>query len=150
MNEFITWSDELSVGIEEIDEQHKVLIRLINQMHEAIHHRKGNKIVEEILEELATYTKIHFAVEESLMRILGYPGYEEHRDSHEELLQQVIELKEKVTAGKSSISFQLMHFLKNWLTQHILGEDTMYTEFFITAGVQPKLEKKSWIKRLWN
>jgi len=150
MGKFIEWSDDLSVGFEEIDEQHKILIRLVNKMHEAIHKRKGSDVVEEILGELATYTKTHFVVEESLMRILGYPDYEDHKVAHDDLLEQVIELKEKVATGQTTVSFQLMHFLKNWLTQHIMVEDAKYTNFFHAAGAKSKLEKKSWIKRLWS
>ena len=72
MGRFVEWSDELSVGVEEIDEQHKVLVGLVNEMHEAIHQRHGSEVVQEILAKLADYTRIHFAVEESLMRILNY------------------------------------------------------------------------------
>ncbi len=151
MSNFVEWSnDALSVGIEEIDEQHKVLVGLVNRMHEAIHQRHGSEAVIGILTELADYTRIHFAVEESLMRILGYPGYEEHKDVHEELLQHVIELQEKVASGKTAIGFELMHFLKTWLTKHIMDEDMNYSAFFLAAGAKPRLEKKSWIKRLWG
>ncbi len=150
MSEFITWSDELSVGIEEIDEQHKVLVNLINRMHDAIAQHHGSDTVKEILVELADYTKIHFAVEESLMRILDFPGYEEHKDIHDELLAHVVMLHEKVVSGKTAISFELMYFLKSWLTKHILEEDTQYSAFFLASGVKPELKKKSWIARLWG
>lgn len=150
MANFIDWSDALSVGIEEIDEQHKVLINLINQMHEAIHKRQGSGAVRIILSELIEYTRIHFSVEESLMRILNYSGYEEHHEQHQELLKHVVELQEKVASGKTSISFELMHFLKTWLTRHILEEDMQYSGFFLAAGAQPQLKKKSWVKRLWG
>jgi len=150
MSNFVEWSDTLSVGIEEIDEQHKVLVDLVNQMHEAIHQRHGSDVVIGILGQLAEYTRIHFAVEESLMRILNYPGYEAHKEIHEELLHTVQDLQEKVSSGKKSIGFELMHFLKTWLTKHIMEEDMQYSGFFIKAGAQPTLGKKSWIKRLWG
>ena len=150
MSNFVEWSDALSVGIEEIDEQHRVLVGLVNRMHEAIHQRHGSDAVIGILAELADYTRIHFAVEESLMRILNYPGYEEHKAVHEELLQHVIELQEKVESGKTAIGFELMHFLKTWLTKHIMDEDMNYSSFFLAAGAQPKLQKKSWMSRLWG
>ncbi|MEN8166535.1 MAG: bacteriohemerythrin [Pseudomonadota bacterium] len=151
MSKFVEWSnDALSVGIEEIDEQHKVLVELVNRMHDAIHQRHGSDVVKGILAELTDYTRIHFAVEESLMRILNYPGYEEHKAIHEELLTHVIELREKVESGKTAIGFELMHFLKNWLTKHIMEEDMQYSGFFLAAGAKPKLEKRSWIKRLWG
>ncbi|HXK57545.1 MAG: hemerythrin family protein [Gammaproteobacteria bacterium] len=150
MAKFVEWSDELSVGIEEIDAQHKVLAELINKMHTAIQDRHGNQVVREILEELSDYTRIHFAVEESLMRILDYPGYEEHHEQHQQLLEQVVELKTKVDEGKASIGFELMHFLKLWLTKHIMEEDMNYSGFFLAAGARPKLKKRSWISKLWG
>jgi hemerythrin len=150
MESFIDWSDDLSVGIEEIDEQHKVLLKLINQMHTAIHKRQGSETVHTILTELIEYTRIHFAVEESLMRILNYSGYTEHHEQHQELLNHVVELQQKIELGKTSISFELMHFLKTWLTQHILEEDMLYSGFFLAAGVQTKSGKKSWVKKLWS
>lgn len=150
MNTFITWSDELSVGIEEIDEQHKILIGLLNRMHDAIHERHGSDVVEGILAELVDYTRIHFAVEESLMRILNFPGYEEHHDQHEELTQQILDLQQKLTSGKKAISFELMHFLKTWLSRHIMEEDMQYSGFFLASGAKPVLAQRSWAKRLWS
>lgn len=150
MGNFVEWTDTLSVGIEEIDEQHKMLVDLVNKMHEAIHQRHGSDVVKSILGDLAEYTHIHFAVEESLMRILNYPSYEEHKEIHEELLQSVNDLQEKVATGKTAIGFELMHFLKNWLTKHIMEEDMQYSGFFLQAGAQAKLSKKSWIQRLWG
>ena len=131
MTKFVEWTGELSVGIEEIDEQHKVLIGLINQMHEAIQERHASDVVRDILDNLASYTKTHFVVEESLMRILNYPGYEDHKAVHEELLQHVIELKQKVDSGKTAIGFELMHFLKTWLTKHIMESDKAYSSHFL-------------------
>lgn len=150
MSNFVEWDDTLSVGIEEIDEQHKVLVDLVNKMHEAIHQRHGSDVVIGILSDLAEYTRIHFAVEESLMRILNYPDYDNHKQVHEELLHTVADLQDKVASGKKSIGFELMHFLKTWLVKHIMEEDMQYSGFFLTAGAQPKLGKKSWISKLWG
>lgn len=150
MAKFIEWSGELSVGIEEIDEQHKVLVDLVNEMHDAIHRRRGSDVVKDVLSELAEYTKIHFAVEESLMRILGYPDYEEHKEQHEELIGHMLELQQKVDSGKTAIGFELMHFLKMWLTRHIMESDQQYSQFFVDAGARTKLKKKSWVSRLWG
>ncbi len=150
MKSFIVWNDQLSVGIEEIDEQHKILIRLINRMHEAIHQRRGSDVVESILAELAEYTRIHFAVEESLMRILNFPGYEEHHDQHEALTQQLADLQAKIASGKRAIGFELMHFLKTWLSRHIMEEDMQYSGFFLASGAEPHHAERSWAQRLWS
>lgn len=150
MGSFVEWSEDLSVGIEEIDEQHKVLLGLVNQMHAAIKSRQGNEAVGVILEELADYTRIHFSVEESLMRILHYPDYEEHRRYHEVLINQLAEIRDKLEGGNAAVGFELMHFLKVWLTKHIGEEDNKYSAFFIEAGAQPTFAKKGWGSRLWG
>ncbi len=150
MTNFIEWSDELSVGIEEIDEQHKILVGLVNKMHDAIQNRQGNDVVAEILSSLAEYTRIHFAVEESLMRILHYPVYEDHRKTHEALELQLHDLETKMKAGSASIGFELMHFLKLWLTKHIMEDDKSYSGFFLDAGMKSTLKKKSWANLIWR
>lgn len=84
------------------------------------------------------------------MRILGYPGYEEHKDVHDDLLEHVVDLQKKAASSNTSISFELIHFLKSWLSKHIMEEDMQYTGFMLAASARPKLEKKSWIRRLWG
>ena len=149
MTKFVEWSDVLSVGIEEIDAQHRVLVDLVNQMHEAIHQHKGTAAVNEILGKLADYTRIHFAVEESLMRILDYPDYQTHKQHHEELVAEVRELQRKVNDEHKSISFELLQFLKKWLINHIIHEDKLYGPHFIAKGVVTH-QKKSFIDRFWS
>jgi hemerythrin len=146
----IQWSDALSVKIDEIDDQHKVLVELINEMHDAIHAHHSSDKVRDVLGQLADYTKIHFAVEESLMRILDYPQYEQHKAQHAELIHSVVDLQGKVDAGKTTIGFELMHFLKVWLTRHIMESDQEYAQFFIARGVKTKIKHKSLAGRLWD
>lgn len=145
----VEWSDGLSVGIQEIDEQHKVLVDLLNKLHAAIVEHHGSEVAQEIVNELAEYTKIHFAVEESLMRILGYPGYEEHKHSHEGLIDELVELRDKLQSHQSSVSFELLHFLKIWLTKHIMEEDQLYAPFFVDKGVMVSYEKPSLMNKIW-
>ena len=150
MVKFIEWSSALSVGIEEIDAQHKVLVDLLNQVHEAIQQRHGVEVTNKIVERLGEYTRIHFAVEESLMRILHYPEYERHKDEHDRLIEQLNGLRAKIEEGKNSISFELAHFLKVWLTKHIMESDMRYSPYFLEQGIKPELSKKSWTQKLWH
>ncbi len=150
MADLVVWDDTLSVGIEEIDQQHKILVKLINEMHEAIEHKEASTVAKPILDKLIQYTIIHFAVEEALMRIFHYPDYEEHKKHHEELTREVITLRKKVRTGEAHINFQLMHFLQGWLTHHILQEDMSYSEFFLERGIEANWQKKSWLNRLWG
>jgi len=146
----IEWSDELSVGIQEIDEQHKVLVGLVNEMHQAIHEHHGSETAREILDRLGDYTRIHFAVEESLMRIFDYPGYEAHKKQHEELIAQFRQYHAKVQSGTAKISFELLHFLKLWLSQHILESDKDYAPHMLKLGAKAKSAQSSWFGRLWH
>lgn len=148
--DLVEWSEELSVGIEEIDSQHRVLVDLLNDLHRAIVEHHGSEASQRILAELLEYTRIHFAVEESLMRILGYPDYEEHKHHHELLLNEVHTLSQKLAEGKKSVNFELLHFLKMWLTKHIMEEDRQYTSHFISRGVQQSYEKRSWVGKFWS
>ena len=150
MTAFIEWSDELSVGIQEIDEQHKVLVGLVNELHDAIREHHGNEVSRKILDRLGEYTRIHFAVEESLMRIMGYPDYESHLNEHQQLADELGEIVAKVDSGKGSVSMQLIHFLKIWLTKHIMESDKDYSPFFLNKGISAKAHKDSWFKKLWS
>lgn len=146
----IVWSDELSVGIEEIDAQHKVLVDLLNQLHIAILTQHGSAEAMHVLGELIDYTRIHFAVEESLMRVLGYPDYEAHKAGHEQLLQQVMDLQRRLLEEGHGITFELLHFLKRWLSVHIMESDRAYSPYFLARGVQARYEKPSLLRRLWS
>jgi hemerythrin len=150
MSRFIEWSNELSVGIEEIDAQHQILVDLLNQVHEAIQQRHTAEVTRDIIDRLNEYTRVHFAVEESLMRILHYPDYERHKEEHEKLIAQLAELRAKLEAGKASTGFELAHFLKVWLTKHIMEVDQRYVPYFLAQGIQPDLAKGSWAKRFWR
>ncbi len=151
----IEWTDELSVGVEEIDDQHKVLVDLINSLDEAIHSQAGKTASVDILNQLVEYTRIHFDAEEALMRTANYPDFDKHKAQHEVLLQQAESLQQKI-AGGAGISFQLLHFLKTWLTQHILDTDKQYTPHLVRHASQSQFPaeqkrgaKKGWLSRIF-
>ncbi len=147
--EFISWDDELSVGIQEIDEQHKVLVNLINRLFNEALVKHNVAVANEILTELIQYTIIHFSVEESLFRIFDYPGYEKHKAQHEELKKQVVTLKNRIEEGEE-ITIELISFLRSWLKKHILHEDKKYSHFFTEKGLETSWAKKSWLGRIWG
>jgi len=149
--EYIPWSDQLSVGLQEIDEQHKILITLINRLfNEAILKRADKALLSSILDELIQYTFVHFAVEESLFRIFDYPDTETHQAHHDLLKQEVVNFKKKFDNGMP-IDVELMSFLKKWITQHIMLDDKKYTPFFLGKGFKAKWTKQqSWMGKIWN
>lgn len=146
----ISWSDDLSVGIEEIDEQHKIMVRLVNELYAGIIQKTDEEVVRKTLEELVQYTIVHFAVEESLMRIFDYPQYEEHKKHHQDLTTQVRDLYTKIQTGEAQISMELLNFLRAWLTNHIMIEDKHYSPYFLDRGLKGQWSKRSWSGRIWN
>ena len=151
MSNLIEWSDELSVGIEEIDQQHRALVGILNEFHDAIHNHKGSEVAKQIIKRLTDYTLIHFAVEEGMMRLLDYPDYEEHKDEHDSLIEEIQLLSAKLDSGKKSVSFELLHFLKVWLTKHIQESDRQYIPHFISHGIKSEQANKAeqgWMGRV--
>ena len=132
----ITWKDEFSVGVTEFDNQHKVLIDLINKLHDAMRAGTGKQALSEILEELVSYTKFHFANEEKHFSQYSYPEISSHKLEHDKLTRQVMEFQRDYNEGKSSMSIDVMSFLKDWLIKHIGGIDKKYTQFFNSKGVR--------------
>lgn len=131
----MTWDDALSVGVEEIDNQHKKLIAILNELHHAKAAGKGDATLKSVLRELVDYTHTHFAYEESLFATHGYPQEAEHVKAHVALKAQVVAFGEAFESGKASLSADLFMFLRNWLNGHIRGNDRRYTPFFRDKGV---------------
>jgi hemerythrin len=150
MRKLVEWTEELSVGVQEIDEQHKVLVGLLNRFHEAVVTGTDEQNIKNVLKDLADYTIIHFSVEESLMRIFNYPDYDNHKKHHEELTAQVRELQRKVEEGNHQVSMEVLNFLRHWLTHHILGDDKKYGPYLVERGVESNWAKRSWVGRIWG
>jgi len=138
----ISWSDEYSVGIQEIDEQHKCIVNYINEMYRAIASGSHDAVVD-VVQKTVEYTKIHFAVEEALMRIFGYEDYSEHKAIHDQIIQQVLMYQGRVLIGEE-VGMEMIAFLKDWLFDHINGSDKKYASTFIKAGAKTKWFGKFW------
>lgn len=133
--DLITWNEALSVNIKEINDQHKKLINMINDLNSAMGSGKGKEIMGNVLTGLVDYTKNHFATEEGLMQKYLYPGYLTHKAEHDKLTQQVLDIVTKFKEGKSIVTVEVMNFLKNWLSNHIQAVDKKYTSHLNAKGV---------------
>jgi hemerythrin-like metal-binding protein len=134
----LEWSDELSVGIELIDKQHMILVRAINLLAMAIEKNSERELLSAIFETLADYTQTHFSYEEELFEFFGYPETKEHKASHQGLLDKVIDLKGKFDAGENNLGPEVLRFLVEWLTKHIMGTDKRYVPFLLAAMEQQR------------
>jgi hemerythrin len=131
----MTWKEEYSVKINLIDQQHKKLIDLLNQMYDGLRAQKGKEVLGNVLDELVRYTESHFQTEERLMQTHRYPGIESHKLEHHMLVKKVTDFQKELRSGSSSVSIEVMNFLRDWLNNHILGTDKQYVGHFESKGV---------------
>src|SRR5579883_172590 len=127
------WNNTFSVGIGTIDAQHQNLFAIARELHSAMSSGQGKAALAKILDRLVQYTAAHFAHEERLMRLSDYPGLETHHAEHEALTQKVLELQREFAAGRTSISVQVLQFLRTWLQQHIQHSDMEYAPYLKEA-----------------
>ncbi len=132
----IPWTDELSVNVKEIDDQHKKLIGLINNFNDAIVAGKGKQVLEDTLFELVDYTLYHFQIEEKYMKQFGYYGYASHKVAHDEFAKKITRHHTDLTENRFVEPLALMAFLKVWITSHIMDIDHQYSETFIKGGLR--------------
>lgn len=132
---FMDWSDNLSVNIKEIDEQHKKLLGMLNELHEAMKVGRGKEVTEKTLSGLIAYVGTHFTNEEYLMEKHSYPGLLAHKGEHAKLTQQAKDVHQQFQQGKTVVNVDLLNFLKSWLQNHILGTDKKYGPFLNGKGV---------------
>ncbi|OGQ99656.1 MAG: hemerythrin [Deltaproteobacteria bacterium RIFOXYD12_FULL_55_16] len=133
---FLTWQDRYSVGIGQIDDQHKQLINMINELNDAMLTGKGKNVLMTVLNKLAEYCVSHFAVEEKLFDVHVYPETADHKEKHHKMTTKVKALIGEVQSGKSTISIEVMNFLKNWLDKHIMETDKKYGPYLNSKGVK--------------
>ena len=129
------WSDTYSVNIGVIDMQHKNLVKIINDLHQAMVEGNGREQLGKILTSLISYTRAHFKTEEVFMESHRYPGYAMHKSEHDQLTKSVLDLQSKFQRNGVGLTVETMDFLKGWLSRHILGTDKKYGPFLNSKGV---------------
>jgi len=128
------WKPSYELNVPEIDLQHRHLVRLINELYEAMNLARGQDVVDHILDELQEYIQAHFETEERFMRKYNYPEIEEHLTEHSRLGTQVLELNELRQQGENISTPELMSFLCNWLRNHLAGTDKKFGQFLANSG----------------
>ena len=120
---YFSWNDELSVGNNFIDSDHRKLIDLVNKLHDAMAQGKGKEILGKTLGDLIQYTKEHFKREEDEMKRVGYSGSVAHQREHDKLIRDVLKLQKEFSDGNAFLTVQVSKFLKDWLVEHIMKTD---------------------------
>ena len=129
------WTPALSVNVKAIDEQHKQLIKLINDLDDAMAKGRGKDVMGKIVTELATYARTHFAFEETHFAKFNFDGAAAHKQEHAKFLADVGKFKADFDANKLGLSIKVMQFLSDWLKSHIMGTDQKYSACFNANGM---------------
>jgi len=119
------WKDEYSVGIEEMDEQHKSLFKLLDDLSGSI--ESGDlKNLGYVLTMLEVYVVFHFTSEEYLLSKYGYPGLNKQEKEHGDFKAKVARFKAQSADDKIRLAGEVKDFLYDWLVNHILVLDKKY------------------------
>ena len=137
-DELVTWTHKLSCGVKVIDDQHKGLVDLVNEMFK---HVTGNDVQERdyfnrVIQEAVKYVKDHFATEEKIMLATKFSGYTEHKKEHDSFVLAVVANIRDYESGKRYTLSTFTRFLKDWVLSHIAMMDKQYFEYFRKIAVR--------------
>jgi len=130
LDQILSWNDKLSVGVPEIDRQHKQMMFIINSMGEVLKNDPDFTKIAPIVDELVAYTQKHFAYEESLLVKNNCPEFAAHEKNHIQLLQEINEWREKAKGSSPENLKTLMSILRVWFPGHILNADKKHAGYF--------------------
>ncbi|MEW5772729.1 MAG: bacteriohemerythrin [Thermodesulfobacteriota bacterium] len=130
----VQWDETLSVGVREIDAQHKGLLRLINELHDSMAAGRSRETLGEVVSLLKDYAHSHFSTEEKYMRQTGFPGLEEHRLQHESFIAKVRDFEQEISEGRTT-PLEVVLFLLDWYVSHVKGVDRQYAGHLQSHGV---------------
>lgn len=127
---YLVWCETYKLGIDAIDEQHKKLFEIVNDMYMAVENKEGDEKTSKILERLLYYAGVHFSTEEEMFQLLKYPEYENHRNEHLAMANKVEQLQKEYEEGSKTISKDVLDFLCNWLKGHTTGSDLEFAQYY--------------------
>ena len=134
--DLISWRPEYQVGVRLIDTEHKYLFALINEFHAK--HARGNALKQcvLVLNRLVAYAEEHFQHEEALMQTINYPRLQDQKGMHKQLYTSIFELNEKLSIEGALVDADTLRFLKHWIIEHIVKEDTRIGDFLRSKAAQ--------------
>ena len=133
--EYVEWSDDLSIELEEIDTQHKKFIEILNQLQHILEEKNHRKKMGIVLFDLVNYTKFHFGTEERYMVAYDYGMKESHMAIHKDFVMKISEFARNYLYGKRDIDEELLSYLVEWLKEHIRTVDKEFGAFLLKKGV---------------
>ena len=121
---YMNWNETFSVGVEEIDSQHKQLIKMVNEFYDNLNHER--EAFGRLLKSLVDYASYHFSTEEKYMDTFGYQDADIHKKEHEIFTKKALDVKKLFEEGSLVISLEITNFIKEWIVELV--------PFFRTVG----------------
>lgn len=127
----IEWDDSYLLGVPEIDNQHKKLIAIANELYDVINGNESEYKTKmpQILKKLTDYTQYHFSSEEQLQEKIGYPGLEAHKKSHSFFVKEVEFQINKLSVENKSNVLNFYNYIASWVFNHIAKADKVWAMF---------------------
>jgi len=133
---FMEWDKSYSVGVAIFDDEHKKLIAIINDLHDAIAAGADRNALRSIADRLIQYAIMHLQHEELYFGDWAYPDAEKHTALHNAMKQRVFSYRARIEEGEPlELAREMLEYLRHWLTQHIMVEDRKYGEFLCSKGL---------------
>jgi len=133
----LTWTENDSVGIVELDEQHKTLLGLANKLFDVDAASVPKVEIFSTLNALINFARTHFETEEEYLRLYAYPALEVHRLEHERFMDEIFLFSQRLERNDADIHKKIGEFIKSWYGAHILNTDKEYGDFFALRGIVP-------------
>lgn len=131
------WKNEYAIGVLIIDEQHKMLIEILNQLLELRDNKNESpKALGSILKSLEHYTNVHFTTEEEIMRIYNYENVQSHKKMHADFIKKISSLVKDYEDQEFFPMDVVYTYLENWLMKHILIEDKKMGPYLNAKGLK--------------
>lgn len=127
----LLWDESLVLGIEEIDNQHRAIFEQFELLTEAVHQRKSNECIEQLVGFLLEHAHVHFSNEEKIMAEFRYPKIDVQRREHKEFERDASELKKRLEKEGASreIAIRATGTILRWIIQHIKTHDKEMVEY---------------------
>jgi len=134
----LSWSDKFAIGLPLIDEQHRRLFDLTNNLYDCVQTDSSKGAVSDAIAALIDYTQYHFKAEEDYMFNVEYTRFEQHKLAHDNLTQQALDFKAKFQKEEGDTG-EFIKFLFDWLTKHIMDQDKKIGKFMEMKLLKPIL-----------
>ncbi len=117
------------LDLSSIDNEHRIQIGLLNALYDAVNNKNPASEINQILNQLTTYSELHFMSEELLMRMYAYPDYDDHVHDHEAMTEFLNDIMKTVTAGQDSLALKTASDMRQFLVSHISTRDEALSEY---------------------